>query len=361
MAKLILSGFSGAVIAAAAFAALSAPAQALTNEEIGLLSGPNRQATLEEGAKKEGALVWYCTLRADVGCRPLSDALNKKYPYLKISYIASQSEEILQRSLAESRARNVQVDVMQASLASALDGTNLGTPFKSPEASHFDPVMIDKDGMWAAIWTVWNGISWNTKRIASANAPHEWADILDAKYKDLMFWQSGSAQGAPRVITHFRMMYGEDGALDFLKKLARQNVRTAPGDAGAMVVGVVSGEYPIMLGQPLQQISPDKLKGAPVDGINPSPAMARSSGVAFIKGAPHPNAAMLFIDFLMSEDGQKVLATGGYNPTRIGVSPMEENKWFDPQVAGKKQLGLSGTEEKAWNVKSVEIYQDLFR
>lgn len=357
MARLALFAFTGAMVAATAFAA---PARALTNEEIALLSGANRQATLEEGAKTEGTLAWYCTLRSDVGCRPVAESFMKKYPFLKVSTIVSQSEEILQRSLAEGRARNVTVDVMQASVASALEGTNLSVRFATPEAAGLDPVLVDKDQMWVAVWSAWNGITWNTNRVPTAEAPKTWEALIDPKYKDKMFWQSGSAQGAPRLITHFRMMWGEDKALDFIKKLVPQNVRTAPGDAGAAVTAVVSGEVPIMIGQPVHQISIDKHKGAPVDGINPDPALARSSFLAVMRGAPHPHAAMLFVDFMLSKEGQTVLAAN-YSPVRPGIEQPEANKWYDPQLAGRKQLLLSGDQEKSWNVKSLEIYQQYFR
>lgn len=339
----------------------AAPAAAATQDEISNYTKPDRQQMLEEGAKKEGAMVWYCSLRVDVGCRPVQDAFMKKYPFIKADHVAGQAEQIMQRSLAEARAKNVHVDVMTSSIADNLVGTDIPQKFTTPEAAAFDPQMIDKNGMWAQIRNTWNGIAWNTTRISSAEAPQNWEDLINPKYKDKLFWQSGLAQGAPRVITHFRLMWGEDKALEFMKKLQANNVRTAPGDAGAMVVGLLSGEYTIMVGQPIHQIAPDKVKGAPVDGTNPDPALAKSSAMALLKGAPHPHAAMLFVDFILSEDGQKELGKAGYNPTRKGVSPLPENAWFQPNLNGKREIALPTNEDEKMYPKSLEYYQTMFR
>ncbi len=337
------------------------PAAALTNEEIAVLSGPNRKAILEEGAKKEGALVWYCTMRIDVGCRPVTAAFEAKYPYLKTSFLSGQSEEILQKSLAEVRARNVHADVMLASVADSLRGTNIAIKFKSPETATFDPQLVDPEGMWVSIRMVWNGIAWNTKQMPTADAPKTWEDLLNPKYKGKLYWSTGTAQGAPRVITHFRAMWGEAKAMDFLKKLQTQDVRVAPGDAGALVLGVLSGEYPIMIGMPINQISADKAKGAPVDGVNPEPAMARSSAMAVLNASPHPHAGMLFADFILSAEGQAAIAKAGYNPVRPGVEPLPEFRWYQPNLNGKKELVLSTEKENELNEKSSEIFRDMFR
>ncbi|MEI8154763.1 MAG: hypothetical protein WCG92_24750, partial [Hyphomicrobiales bacterium] len=68
-------------------------------------------------------------------------------------------------------------------------------------------------------------------------------------------------------------------------------------------------------------IVPSKSKGAPIDGINPEPALARNSAMALLKDAPHPYAAMLFVDWVLGDEGQSEIAKAGYNPTRNGVKP----------------------------------------
>ena len=336
-------------------------AAALTQDEISNLTGANRQSTLEDGAKKEGGLSYYCTLRVDSGCRPLTAAFQKKYPFLKTEYVSLASEGILQRALAESRAKSVHVDVMLASVADSLKGTGIPQKFSSPEFAAYDPRLIDPNGMWVSFRTSWNGIAWNTNLIKQGEGPQTWEALADPKYKGKLFWASGSASGAPRVITHFRAMWGDDKTIEFLKKLQAQDVRTAPGNSGAVMAGITAGEFPIMIGHPIDQVATDMLTGAPVGGVNPDPALARTSALALLAGAPHPHAAMLFIDYILSKEGQQVVSDIGYNPTRPGVNLNPDLQWLRPDINGKKEILLPTETENQMNDKSVEIYQSMFR
>ena len=83
--------------------------------------------------------------------------------------------------------------------------------------------------------------------------------------------------------------------------------------------------------------------------------------MALMAGAPHPYAAMLFIDFLLSVDGQQALAEAGFAPTRKGSQPIPEYRWFAPSVTGKKEIMLPTQQENAMYEKSTAIYNDMFR
>ena len=163
------------------------------------------------------------------------------------------------------------------------------------------------------------------------------------------------------MITHFRMLYGEEKAMDFLTKLRANDIRTVAGDAGSWVVGILSGEYPIFVGQPVGQIAPDKAKGAPVDGINPTPAATRTSAMAVMAGAPHPYAAMLFTDFILSVPGQELLVASQHSPTRPGVPVPEGDKWFTPTSTNQRELVLTTVKEAEMHPRSQELYQQMFR
>lgn len=335
-------------------------AAALTQDEIAMLTAPNRQAILEEGAKKEAALTWLCSMIEDSACRPITAEFQKKYPYLKSTFVSTNSAEALQRALAEKRANRVTIDVMQASVASSLKGTGLAQRFVSPEFAGYDPVMIDKNNEYIAIWSLQNGLTWNTKQVPAADAPKRWEDLLNPKLKGKLFWSSG-ATSAPRMIMHFRMWLGDDKAMEFLKQLRANDIHTVSGDSGSWVVGILSGEYGVFVGQPVYQIAPDKAKGAPVDGTNPDPSATRTSAMALMNQAPHPHAAMLFIDFLLSDQGQKLLAEAGQTPTRRGVPANADNNWFAPATLGHKEVVLTQEKDDELRASSQKIYQEMFR
>lgn len=85
-------------------------------EEIALAQTANRQSLLEEGAKKEGKLLWYTTLIVNQALKPIKEAFEKKYPYVQVDYHRADSEALAQRMLAEYQAKRYDVDV--------LDGTS---------------------------------------------------------------------------------------------------------------------------------------------------------------------------------------------------------------------------------------------
>ena len=89
----------------------SASAQALTQAEIGNLQGPERQKILEAGARKEGKVTIYSGMIVDQALRPITEAFMKKYPYIKAEYWRADSNKIVQKILAEARAKSIVVDV----------------------------------------------------------------------------------------------------------------------------------------------------------------------------------------------------------------------------------------------------------
>jgi ABC-type Fe3+ transport system substrate-binding protein len=353
--------FAGGVSSAlVALALSSAPAAALTKEEIALLNTPDRTAILIEGAKKEGEIVWYSTMVADQVTKPINDAFMKKYPFIKGTYIASASASIYQRALAESRAKNVKVDVMAAGAADTFRGTNVTQPFYSPELAAYPKEFVDPDRLWASFRTTWTAVVWNSKLVPEP--PKSWEDLAHPRFKGKLAWSDLVASGAPRIITHFRAMWGEDKALEFLKKLQAQGIRTAPGDTGLLNAQLSAGEYPIIVGQALALVALEKAKGAPIDGANLEPSITRTSAVAMLRDPPNPHAAALFMDWLLSKDGgQQILADVGYNPAHPEVPALEALRWIVPATTGMKELVLSTEQENQMAEKSAELYRTMFK
>src|SRR5262249_35481021 len=117
-------------IGASAFAA---PALALTTEEILTYNGPDRQKVLEEGARKEGTVVLYSGMIVNQRLRPLTEAFQKKYPFVRIRYFRGDGNQILAKVIAESRANALVADVVEGSGISVnAGGASLVLPFYSP-------------------------------------------------------------------------------------------------------------------------------------------------------------------------------------------------------------------------------------
>lgn len=351
-------------LAAALLLGGAAKAYALTQDEITKLSGPDRQKILEEGAKKEGEFFWYTTLDVDVQVRPLHEAWTKKYPFVKPNFIRATSAEAQQRASAEKRANSVRVDVIATGATDALAGSGLLQSFDAPVLAEYNQDYVDPKHEWVAWWVGYNGVAWNTKMVAANEVPKSWDDIasLNPKFKGKISWPVSPAQGGPRLITHIRQVYGEDKALEWIKKLSALDIRTSPESGEVLLQKVALGEYAFTLASAMQTVARQVAIGAPVNGSNLNPAMVRPSSIALLKDAPHPYSAMLFMDFALSkDDGQRVLSETYYIPGHPKVEPRAEVKMALPRLNGVGEIFLSAAKEAEMTPKSVALMKQYFR
>ena len=128
---------------------------------------------------------------------------------------------------------------------------------------------------------------------------------------------------------------GEEQGLKFFRELVARNGISVRQGHSLLTNMVVSGEVPLALTVYNYMPEGAKKKGAPVDWIAIEPAVARSNGIGIARRAPHPNAALLFHDFMIT-DAQKLLVAMDYVPTNAGVQSPLKNlriKLVDPVVA----------------------------
>lgn len=331
-------------------ALLAAPAAALTEPEIALLHGPDRQQILEEGARQEGAVTIYSGLTIDQALRPLVEAFGRKYPFVKPVYWRSDSRPIVQKALAEQRTDHVIGDVLEGSgLSQALVAAGILVPFTAPSLDAIPQEYRDPKQLWAPTRLSYFGAAYNTKLIPPGEAPRRYEDLLDAKWRGKIAWVTESQEGMPTFITNLRLAWGEAKAESYLARLAGQNL-VAFGESGrALVNRVMDGEYPLAIAIFMHHALISAKAGAPVDAIPMDPVPSLSGTVVLPKNVPHPHAAMLMIDFLLSQDGQQTLAQSDYFPSRSDVPPAEYLKRIVPRYAGMPENFLR---PEAWEAAS---------
>ncbi len=290
-------------------------AHALTAEEIALLNKPDRQKILEEGAKKEGKVVWYTPLIVNQAVRPLKEVFEKKYPFLKVDFHRAISRGLVQKWLAENAAKRYEVDVVGGGEVTML-GKKAGLllRFSSPFSRDYPTELKDPQGLWSATNLYFMTLAYNTRRIKLNEAPKTYEDLLNPKWKGRMAWHMGSNSGTPLFIGNIISALGEKAGTAYLQNLAKQGVISATASARGIVDLVVAGEYDIAINIFNNHAEISKDAGAPVDWqpLEPVPSQMGTTSVA--KTAPRPHAAMLFTDFLLSEEGQKVFQRADYLP-----------------------------------------------
>ena len=337
-------------------------ARAITPEEVAKLQGPDRQKTLEAEARKEGEVTLYHTLIEDQVGRPTVEAFNKVYPWIKVNSVRSNTSEVLQRVMAETRARSVRVDVMVVDNVDAAQKSGAVLPFISPVMAEYPANYIDPGKTWVSLRVSWQGIGWNTRLVSAADAPHSWEALLDPKFKSKMAWTTSPDTGAPRLIMHLTKLWGEQKTTDYLTKLKAQDIRTVAGSVRTALDQVIAGEFSVGVSMSMHHIAISKSQGAPVDGDSPEPVLAKSNIVSYIKNAPHPAAGMLLVDFFLSKDGhQKILRESQYPPGNPALEPLPAMAWIVPSRNGKKELLLSPDEEDKYLAPAMELYKNIFR
>jgi ABC-type Fe3+ transport system substrate-binding protein len=323
----------------------------------------NRQERLIDGAKKEGQVVLYSAMIVNQTLRPLTDAFMKKYPFVKMTYWRGDSDDIFARLSAEVRAGNVVGDVIEGtSVGENAVQAGLLQPYYTPMVEAFPERYRDPRGLWAATRLSYFSIAYNTKMVPADQVPKSYDDLLDPRWRGKMAWRIGSSSGTPLFITNLRLARGEEQASEYFAKLATQKIiNFGSGSARTLVDRVVAGEFPIALNIFAHHPLISKAKGAPVNSqlLDPVPTTAATIGVP--KGVRHPHAALLLIDFILSKEGQEILARAEYFPARPDVLPLPEVGPVVPAAAGVRDNFVSPEALIRQTEGSEAIYQKLFR
>lgn len=339
---------------------IAGSASALSIEEIANLTGPDRQRILEEGAKKEGALLWVGSFNED-NAKPIIDAFNARYPYVKVERVRTDSTKALQRVLAEVRAKTPHTDLITSSSVIELRQADAVQSFRSPVWDTYPAEDRDPAGYAAPLYFQYNGMAaYNTDQVKESEAPKTYDDLLDPKWRGHLVWASSTTSGAPFFITFLRMHWGEAKTLAYLEKLAKQKVVMRDASARTVLGMMVSGEHKIMISPFLTHVGEAAKKKAPIGVSLQDPVPYSASPFLLSKHAPHPHATMLMIDHLLDKEVQTILSKGGYYPAHPGVAPAEEMQPYLPKSRGLGRYLVDNDELSKMTPETMNIYTRLF-
>jgi len=323
------------------------PKKPATAAEVALYNGADRQQVLEEGAKKEGKLTFYTTGILVQTVRPIVEAFQKKYPFIKVDVWRAGTQALLPRFHQEFSAGKYTADVIELTQAGGvmLQEASLLQPFYSSELANVEEGAVSKGPLGAfTAGHYQSGISlgYNTKLLKKDEVPKTYQDLLNPKWKGKiamvgsntgLSWMGGALE-----------TYGEG----FIEKFAGQKITVHQVSARALLDMIVSGEIlmsPTILDS---HVNKSKKDGAPCDWVPLEPVAAYIGQIMLPKNSPHPYAAMLFIDFDLSRQGAQIYVANGYNSPRKDIE-VERNykKFYGP---------WSTKQEKKWS----DIFQKYF-
>ena len=331
-----MNRFSKILIAATLIAAFFPPAFA---GELALYEGADRDARLLEAAKKEGEVsIYYNYPNLNI----LAAAFTKKYG-IKVKSWRSSSEGILQRVVSEARGGRFEVDIVQDSAQEneALHREKLLQAVKSPHLKDLMPQAIPSHQEWVGTKLNVFIMAYNTDNVKKEELPKSYQDLLDPKWKGRLGIEANNHHWFA-TLTH---AMGEQQAQKLFENIISTNGVSIRKGHSLLTQLVASGEVPLSLTVYDWNIGPLKQNGAPIDGFALQPTVAQFDSMAVHKRAPHPNAALLFYDFVLSDEGQQLIADTSAIPaskkfdspyTKLRLQFVDPGKVLDMNDAWKK-------------------------
>jgi len=306
--------------------------------DIATYQGADRMARILEGAKREGRVAFYSGMIENQALRPMADAFKRKYPFIAVDYWRGDSRALVQKALTERRAARVTGDILESTGgAEALIRAGAVAPFYTPSAAAYPKTYVDPKGMWAASRLDYFGMAYNTRQVTAAEAPKTYDELLKPKWKGAIAWRADSEVGAMLFIAGVMREMGKEKGEAYLKKLAGQRIVNYAGSARALVDRVGEGEYKLALEIYAHHPLISKAKGAPLDVQMLDTVPSAISTIQLAKDAPHPNAAMLFIDFALSKEGQEVFRAAQYLSPNPAVDTDPSLRKIIPRFNGLKE------------------------
>mgnify|MGYP001025032348 FL=1 len=229
---------------------------------------------------------------------------------IEVKYIFLSSGPALARLEAEKN--NPQADVWFGAPMSnhiIAKERDLTEPYKSTSVYGIDPNFYDVDGYFHAFYMNPLGVGINLKVLEQIKAelPKSWADLLKPEFKNMIQYPNPQTSGtAYTFITGLISVYGEDGAMDYLKKLAK-NIQsyTQSGTGPSKAVGIGQAAVAIQFTPAFFEF---KEQGYPIEVVFPVEGVPYESAcVSIVKGAAHKTEANTLIDWLLSKKGQQVI------------------------------------------------------
>ena len=268
-----------------------------------------------DGARKEGQLVFYSGIPIP-DAQAILTALEKKYPFIKTTFYRSTGPALVSRIQTEQRAGTHIWDVMNSTGFEPYVLLEQGyfAKYESAERKVFPEGHKDNDGFWATMYTTPMIVSYNTKLVAPADLPKDYADLLGPKWKGRLGLDSSDFEW----YANLRKIWGAEKAQKFLEGLRKQDVRLVQGRA-LLTELLSAGDFAVLVNNFLQNSIEAKRKGSPVEFLALDPVISAAGLVGINRLSPHPNAARLFVDFVLSKEGQELIVKSDRSSVRKDV------------------------------------------
>ncbi|HSB79702.1 MAG TPA: ABC transporter substrate-binding protein [Candidatus Methylomirabilis sp.] len=287
----------------------------------------------------------------------LRDAFMKKHPEVAFDYYSAGAGKLMAKVAAERQSGKLTVDVLWHSEVPdfyQLKKEGIFEKYVSPEAKTLESPVKDPEGYFTPARLGTLGIAFNTKQVSAG--PKTWNDLLDARFKGGFAIANPALSGTAMVSV--AMLVNTFG-WDYIQKLKANGAKIGAG-SGQVVDDTASGDFKASLAP--DYIAIDKIKkGATMALVYPKEMLVVPSPIAIFKGTPNLKAAQKFVDFLLSKEGQTIVAEIGTLPIRADVPVDTSHGLVKTDDAVKRAMKLDYLKTIDEKESIIQKFQQIMR
>lgn len=313
--------------------------------------GSDATGAKNDEAKGGKKVMLYSSLKEDQ-LAALKEGFSKKYPDIVMDYYAAGTGKVLTKIATEQQSGQVAADLIWVGDPSnylSFKEKGMLEPYESEEAAEIDAKFKDPDNQYIGARMIVLGFAVNTNLVSAENEPKNWDDLTKEEFKKQLVISDPAEAGTT--------MYAVSGLVDnaaygweYFKKL-KANEAELESSTSSTINKVGAGAYKVCIAVDYVTKTLEQ-QGSPIKFIYPEKDLIFvSSPIALLKGAPNPDEGKLLYDYILSEEGQKILAEKNATPVRNGITPGEGSldakeiaaramNVDDAKIAGEKQSVL---------------------
>jgi iron(III) transport system substrate-binding protein len=319
-------------------------------DQLNRLPENSRTEAFEKEARREGEVVWYAAMASDRAGEVIK-VFESKYPYLKVRFQPGGASRQIEQLLVEHRAKKQRADIINTrrSFVAVMAMAGAIARYRTPLRAALREGFADKEGWVNGIYAQPRVFLYNTRMVPRDKAPQSFDDLLSPTWKEKMGMDTTDYDWLASLID----FYGRSKALEYAGKLAKQQLNFRRGPT-LLAQLAVAGEFPIVIDAFPEEVLQMKSAKAPADFVFSEPfvPVKTPTTVSISSGAPHPHAAALFVDFLLSKPGQDLLASQGRWASR------RDANYFADLKGKKMQIASAQWDDK--QVELIKLYNEIF-
>jgi iron(III) transport system substrate-binding protein len=303
------------------------------------LPAAEREKKLVEGAKSEGEMLWYTNSGLENATRYIQ-AFKKNYPFINAQVWRAKTRQVTQRVISEANAGRNLVDVVKPStdLLPPLFEKNLVGKYETPVRAIY-PAHA-KSVYYTNMNYAFRVFAFNPRKVNRKDAPKSWDDLLQPRWKGEILFDESSLEEVMALLG----AWGKERTINYFTKLSQQQLLIRVGrDTTTQMM--MAGEAPLAVTTYAYNNESLRAQNAPVDWIAEDLIPALIYPLTMARNAPHPHAAALFYDFLISEEGQRLIAKEGRVVAHPKVEPIYPRMKELQNLLGTPRIQLNTLEQ----------------